>query len=46
LNDLEMLEFVQHGIAMGNAKEEVKKAADGITNSHEKYLSLENKDGN
>jgi Cof subfamily protein (haloacid dehalogenase superfamily) len=35
LNDLEMLEFVQHGIAMGNAKEEVKKAADDITNSHD-----------
>ncbi|MFS0778257.1 HAD family hydrolase [Neobacillus sp. 3P2-tot-E-2] len=35
LNDLEMLEFVQHGIAMGNAKEEVKKAADDITDTHD-----------
>lgn len=34
-NDLEMLEFVQHGIAMGNAKEVVKKAADDITDSHD-----------
>ncbi|WP_264757795.1 HAD family hydrolase [Neobacillus dielmonensis] len=35
LNDLEMIEFVQHGIAMGNAKEEVKQVADDITNSPE-----------
>lgn len=35
LNDLEMLEFVQHGIAMGNAKEVVKEAADDITSSHD-----------
>lgn len=35
LNDLEMLEFVQHGIAMGNAKEAVKKAADDVTDSHD-----------
>ncbi|MGM0904179.1 MAG: HAD family hydrolase [Bacillota bacterium] len=35
LNDLEMLEFVQHGIAMGNAKEVVKEAADDITDSHD-----------
>lgn len=34
LNDLEMLEFVQHGIAMGNAKDAVKKAADDITDTH------------
>jgi hydroxymethylpyrimidine pyrophosphatase-like HAD family hydrolase len=34
LNDLEMLEFVQNCIAMGNAKEEVKKAADDITDTH------------
>nr|WP_263326995.1 Cof-type HAD-IIB family hydrolase [Neobacillus sp. Marseille-Q6967] len=34
LNDLEMLEFVQHGIAMGNAKEAVRKAADDITDIH------------
>ena len=31
LNDLEMLQFVKHGIAMGNAKEELKVAADDIT---------------
>jgi hydroxymethylpyrimidine pyrophosphatase-like HAD family hydrolase len=35
LNDLEMLEFVQNGIAMGNAKEAVKKAANEITNTHD-----------
>ncbi|MEH7096506.1 HAD family hydrolase [Neobacillus vireti] len=35
LNDLEMLEFVQHGIAMGNAHEAVKKVADDITDSHD-----------
>ncbi|MFC4322575.1 Cof-type HAD-IIB family hydrolase [Litchfieldia salsa] len=35
LNDLEMLKFVQHGIAMGNAKEAVKKAADDITDTHD-----------
>ncbi|MGJ9385706.1 HAD family hydrolase [Salipaludibacillus sp. CF4.18] len=35
LNDLEMLEFVQHGIAMGNAKDEVKKVADDITGTHD-----------
>ncbi|MDR4949656.1 Cof-type HAD-IIB family hydrolase [Neobacillus cucumis] len=35
LNDIEMLEFVQHGIAMGNAKEAVKKAADDITDTVE-----------
>ncbi|MFJ5760508.1 HAD family hydrolase [Neobacillus sp. NPDC093182] len=34
LNDLEMLAFVQHGIAMGNAKEAVKKATDDITDTH------------
>jgi len=34
LNDLEMIEFVQHGIAMGNAKEALKKAADDITDTH------------
>lgn len=33
-NDIEMLEFVQHGIAMGNAIESVKKAADDITDTH------------
>ena len=34
LNDLEMLEYVQYGIAMGNSKEAVKKAADDITDAH------------
>lgn len=34
INDLEMLEFVQHGIAMGNAKEALKLAADDITDTH------------
>ncbi len=33
LNDIEMLKTVGTGIAMGNAKEEVKKAADVITTS-------------
>ncbi|SER34490.1 Cof subfamily of IIB subfamily of haloacid dehalogenase superfamily/HAD-superfamily hydrolase, subfamily IIB [Gracilibacillus ureilyticus] len=31
LNDLEMLAFVQHGIAMGNARSELKEIADDIT---------------
>lgn len=35
LNDLEMLQYVQHGIAMGNAKEELKEAADDITDTHD-----------
>jgi len=35
LNDIEMLQFVQYGIAMGNAKEAVKKAADDITDTHD-----------
>ena len=35
LNDLEMLEFVHHGIAMGNAHESVKKVADEVTDSHD-----------
>ncbi|WP_017470967.1 HAD family hydrolase [Amphibacillus jilinensis] len=35
LNDLEMINFVQHGIAMGNAKEALKQAADDITDSHD-----------
>jgi Cof subfamily protein (haloacid dehalogenase superfamily) len=34
-NDIEMIEFVQHGIAMGNAKEAVRKAADDITDTHD-----------
>ncbi|TRZ39976.1 Cof-type HAD-IIB family hydrolase [Niallia circulans] len=37
LNDLEMLEFVQYGIAMGNAKEPVKLAADDITDTHDEH---------
>jgi Cof subfamily protein (haloacid dehalogenase superfamily) len=31
LNDIEMLKFVGTGVAMGNAKEEVKEAADLVT---------------
>ena len=31
VNDLEMLRYVQNGIAMGNATEEAKKAADYVT---------------
>ncbi|MBA2874154.1 Cof-type HAD-IIB family hydrolase [Thermaerobacillus caldiproteolyticus] len=31
LNDMEMLQFVGTGVAMGNAKEEVKKVADFVT---------------
>jgi len=34
-NDIEMLQFVQYGVAMGNAKEEVKKAANDITDRHD-----------
>jgi Cof subfamily protein (haloacid dehalogenase superfamily) len=34
-NDLEMLQFVQYGIAMGNAHEAVKKVADDVTDSHD-----------
>lgn len=37
LNDLEMLEYVQYGIAMGNAKEPVKLAADDITDTHDEH---------
>ncbi|PSL36310.1 Cof subfamily protein (haloacid dehalogenase superfamily)/HAD superfamily hydrolase (TIGR01484 family) [Planomicrobium soli] len=35
INDIEMLQYVQYGIAMGNAKEAVKKAADDITDTHD-----------
>lgn len=35
MNDLEMLQFVQYGIAMGNAKEALKEAADDITDTHD-----------
>lgn len=34
-NDIEMLEYVQVGVAMGNAKDEVKKIADDVTTSHD-----------
>ena len=32
-NDVDMLRFVQTGIAMGNAEPEVKEAADYVTGS-------------
>ncbi len=35
MNDLEMLQFVKFGIAMGNAKEALKEAADDITDTHD-----------
>ncbi|WP_066051528.1 Cof-type HAD-IIB family hydrolase [Robertmurraya korlensis] len=35
MNDLEMLQFVQYGVAMGNAKEALKEAADDITDTHD-----------
>ncbi|WP_054861302.1 Cof-type HAD-IIB family hydrolase [Gracilibacillus sp. JCM 18860] len=35
MNDLEMIEYVQHGIAMGNAKEALKQAADDVTDTHD-----------
>ena len=31
LNDIEMLQYVGHGVAMGNAPDEVKKAARYVT---------------
>lgn len=34
-NDLEMIEFVQYGIAMGNAQEAVKKVANDVTDTHD-----------
>lgn len=37
LNDMEMIEYVQHGIAMGNAKAAVKHAADDITDTHNEH---------
>ena len=51
-NDIEMLEFVKYGVAMGNSGENVKKAAayvtddvdgDGIYNALVRYNVLENK---
>lgn len=35
MNDLEMIEYVQHGIAMGNAKKALKQAADDVTDTHD-----------
>lgn len=35
LNDIQMLNFVKHGIAMGNGRDEAKQAADLITESVE-----------
>ncbi len=37
LNDMEMLQYVQYGIAMGNAKETLKAAADDITDTHDEH---------
>ena len=51
-NDIEMLEFVKYGVAMGNSGENVKKSAayvtddvdsDGIYNALVHYNVLENK---
>ena len=33
LNDIEMFDFCETGIAMGNAKEDLKKIADYVTDS-------------
>ncbi|WP_286164746.1 HAD hydrolase family protein [Clostridium sp. 1xD42-85] len=33
MNDLEMIQYVHRGIAMGNAKEALKLAADDITDT-------------
>lgn len=35
INDLEMIEFVEYGIAMGNAKDALKDAADDVTDIHD-----------
>ena len=35
MNDKEMLEFVNIGVAMGNAKEKLKFIADDITDTHD-----------
>lgn len=35
INDAEMIEFVNIGVAMGNAKEELKKIADDVTDAHD-----------
>ena len=39
-NDLSMIKFAGMGIAMGNAQEPVKKAANEITLSNDEDLSL------
>ena len=35
MNDAEMIEFVKVGVAMGNAKEELKNIADDVTDTHD-----------
>lgn len=54
INDVEMLQLVQHGIAMGNAIDELKKVAseitdtvdhDGIAKIFEKYFEIPVKEG-
>jgi len=35
MNDAEMLEFVRVGVAMGNAKDELKRIADDVTDTHD-----------
>lgn len=35
INDAEMIQFVKYGIAMGNAKDELKKLAYDITDTHD-----------
>lgn len=35
MNDAEMLQYVKHGVAMGNAKKDLKDLADDITDSHD-----------
>ncbi|MFS0638023.1 Cof-type HAD-IIB family hydrolase [Mesobacillus foraminis] len=37
MNDMEMLQYVQYGIAMGNAKAALKAAADNITDTHDEH---------
>ncbi|MBT2758123.1 Cof-type HAD-IIB family hydrolase [Mesobacillus foraminis] len=37
LNDMEMLQYVQYGIAIGNAKAALKAAADDITDTHDEH---------
>ena len=54
INDVEMLQLVQHGIAMGNAIDELKKVAseitdtvdhDGIAKTFEKYFEIPVEEG-